>query len=456
MFRWNRKSLPEREPESPIEFHPRSNGEFIPHDPTPRELAADRLFHRLAAEKAAYVGLSRRKFIESACGMATALLVLNQTGCRGEGDLYKVDEDSTLDPDAAHAAVGGAGEFVFDGQTHHDDTRTMEDYIRQVFINSDTAVACISVGPKGPTEEGTCYRVATRELVNRLSEGRRVVLQGKVWPNLGQSQLDGMAAMATGLKVNAWKTYPHEGNWEFDDPKVGIPFIERARQIGIKIVASHKGLGPSSPRDLGVVAAAYPDMTFICFHSGYEQDFTEGAYRPEVNRGVDRLIKTYLDNQVARKGGNLYADLGAVWNTVSVSVSNAAAHVIGKLLKHLGPDRICWGTDSIYTGAPKAQLAAFRAFQIPVPLQEQFGYPALTDAIKARILGLNSARIYGIDPAATLKAVTDDALTKAKALMKAGELPYLNCSTGPRTRREFFSMLAAGNPGIHTYGVNVS
>lgn len=459
MFHRTRKSLPEPEPESPIEFHPRSNGEFIPWDPTPREVAADRLFHRLAAEKARHTGMTRRKFIESSCGMATALLVLNQTmGCGGEGGMYRVDEEATLDPDAAKAAVGGEGEFIFDGQTHHNDTATMEDFIRQVFLNSDTTVACISVGPQLPDQEGTCHRVATRELVNRLSEGRRVVLQAKVWPNLGQAQIDGMQALADNFKVNAWKTYPHEGDWEFDDPRVGIPMIEQARKIGIKVIAAHKGLGPSSPRDLGVVAAAYPDMTFIAFHSGYETGISESHYRPEVNRGVDRLIKTYLDNQVAEKGGNLYADLGSIWNTLSVGAAQGlanAGHVIGKLLKHLGPDRVCWGTDAIYTGSPRAQIASFRAFQIPAQLQEQHGYPALTDAIKARIFGLNNARIYGIDPAAVLKAVTEDGLSKAKTLLKAGEIPYRNCSLGPRTRREFFAMLRAGDPGIHAYGINV-
>lgn len=460
MFFRRRKSLPESDPPSPIEFHPRSNGEFIPWDPNAKEIHADRLFHRLAAEKAAYTGMSRRKFIESSCGMATALVVLNQVmGCNGEGGQYGVGRDETLDPQVADKAVGGAGEFIFDGQTHHNDTATMESYIEQVFLGSDTSVACISVGPQPPAQEGTCHRVATRELINRLSEGRRVVLHGKVWPNLGQAQLDGMPAFAEGLKINAWKTYPHEGNWEFDNPGIGQPFFDQMRKTGVKIVAAHKGLGPSSPRDLGVVAAANPDLTFICFHSGYETDFSEGPYRPEVNRGVDRLVKTYLDNQVVQKGGQLYADLGSIWNTLSVGAGQGlqgAGHVLGKLLKYLGPDRICWGTDAIYTGSPRAQIAAFRAFQIPTQLQEQFGYPALTDEVKAKILGLNNARIYGIDPTATLKAVTTDGLSKAKALLKASGQQIRSCSLGPRTRREFFAMLRAGDPGIHTWGVNVS
>src|SRR6185295_7691898 len=122
---------------------------------------------------------------------------------------------------------------------------------------------------------------------------------------------------------------------------VGIPFIEKARQLGIKVIAAHKGIGPSSPRDLGVVAAAYPDMTFLCFHSGLETTYTEGPYRPDDAHGVDRLIKTFLDNQVRAKGDNLYCDLGAIWNMLAVGAGadlEQTGHLLGKLLKYLGPD----------------------------------------------------------------------------------------------------------------------
>jgi len=75
---------------------------------------------------------------------------------------------------------------------------------------------------------------------------------------------------------------------------------------------------------------------------------------------------------------------------------DAAAHVLGKLLVQLGPERILWGTDSIWYGSPQGQIDAFRAFTISEAFQEQFGYPALTDETKALILGGNAARLYGI------------------------------------------------------------
>ena len=97
------------------------------------------------------------------------------------------------------------------------------------------------------------------------------------------------------------------------------------------------------------------------------------------------------------KDGNVWAELGGVWREV-MKKPTEAAHVIGKLLKHLGEDRILWGTDGIWFGSPQDQIQAFRAFEIPVELQEKHGYPALTREAKAKIFGLNAARVYGVEP----------------------------------------------------------
>ena len=43
------------------------------------------------------------------------------------------------------------------------------------------------------------------------------------------------------------------------------------------------------------------------------------------------------------------------------------------------------------------QIEAFWRFQIPEELRDRYGYPVLTDADKRKILGLNAARLYGIE-----------------------------------------------------------
>jgi hypothetical protein len=121
----------------------------------------------------------------------------------------------------------------------------------------------------------------------------------------------------------------------------------------------------------------------------------------------------------------------------------AAAHVLGKLLLHLGEDRILWGTDSIWYGAPQDQISAFRAFEIPQSMQDAYGYPALTDGAKSKILGLTAAAVYGIDVAATRCAIRDDDVSRAKLAIQAD--PALrrpsHRQAGPQTRREFLHYL---------------
>ena len=73
-----------------------------------------------------------------------------------------------------------------------------------------------------------------------------------------------------------------------------------------------------------------------------------------------------------------------------------AAHVLGKLLVALGPDRIVWGTDSTWYGSPQPLIDAFRAFAIPERMQAEYGYPALTADVKERILSTNAQELYDI------------------------------------------------------------
>ena len=94
-------------------------------------------------------------------------------------------------------------------------------------------------------------------------------------------------------------------------------------------------------------------------------------------------------------GGNVYAELGSTWRTV-MGDPDQAAHVLGKLLVAFGPERILWGTDSIWYGSPQDQIAAFRSFEITESFQDQYGYPALTPAVKERILGANAVDLFGI------------------------------------------------------------
>jgi predicted TIM-barrel fold metal-dependent hydrolase len=238
------------------------------------------------------------------------------------------------------------------------------------------------------------------------------------------------------MDVAAWKVYtPYGGTtgqgWFLDDEQFGIPFIERARQIGIKRICTHKGLplfgfdqSYASPRDIGVVARMYPDMQFVVYHSGWDpmNAGAEGPYDPEnAERGVNALVKSLLDNGI-EPNSNVWAELGSTWRGV-MSDPTQAAHVLGKLLRYVGEDRVLWGTDCVWYGAPQPQIVAFRSFQIDEELREQHGYPELTPALKAKVFGLNAANLYGVDPEAQRCAFDQDDLDRLRGVYRDIDAP---------------------------------
>ena len=89
-------------------------------------------------------------------------------------------------------------------------------------------------------------------------------------------------------------------------------------------------------------------------------------------------------------------------------------HMLGQMIQVAGADHILWGTDSIWNGSPQSQIARMRTLTIADDLIERYGYPQLSDEIKAQILGLNAARLFGIDPRARRTAIKADRLSQVR------------------------------------------
>ena len=424
------------DPGLPFKLWPCSNGEYLP--PPLDDMRAEAMRRaRLAADDHAHRhGWSRRHFLLSAAGMAAGLRALETAAADRtraldleRGGLFRVGDSAPTDlaeaGDLVHGAAGSAG--VIDVQTHFlefgpwgegfpqascgeadwADCFSVEYWYDLVLGGSDTAVAVISaipvVGDADPLSVAAMER--GRELATRLCGDGRVLIQGHAVPDVGpiDAAIASMADVAATHQLSAWKVYTHSPNgWFLDDhdpalPQVGARFIQAVRDTGVGIVAVHKGLAGgnpyASPVDIGPAAAANPDVRFLVYHSGYDTGTAEGPYDPD-GTGVDRLVRSVTDAAVG-PGANVYAELGSTWRIV-MGNPDAAAHVLGKLLVAFGPERILWGTDSIWYGSPQDQIAAFRAFEITPAYQEQFGYPALTAEIKQRIMAANAAELFGI------------------------------------------------------------
>jgi uncharacterized protein len=313
----------------------------------------------------------------------------------------------------------------------------------------------LSAVPSAPDDNPLSLAEAagTRAIVDALDGDYRLMIHGLVHPQL-PGAIDGMAAQLEEHRIAAWKTYTQwgpdrKGFWLYDE-QYGIPMIEKARELGVPVICIHKGLplpgmlfdkSYASAEDIGVVARMFPDVTFIVYHSGYEPSRPEGPYAPNARRvtGVDLLIKSLDDNGIA-PNSNVYAELGSTWRHV-MKDPEEAAHLMGKLLKHVGEDRVLWGTDSIWYGSPQDQIQAFRAFRISEELQERHGYPAITPELRAKVFGLNAAHgPYRLDPTEIRKRSSGDRIDRVKSAYAAEPDPSF-ITYGPRSRREFLRLL---------------
>jgi hypothetical protein len=423
-----------------------SNGECAPVAPSPLVREAMRRARRLSDESSRRLGMDRRDFLVSSMGMATALWALaacssEESSHRGEepGGTFDVPGEATVDADAALEALG-SDQPVMDVQTHlleypegyegtglgvlfpfgeecgEDDPSacfTIDRWIEELFDRSDTTVAVLSaisaVGDVDPLSAEVMARA--REQVDELCGDGRVLVQGHAWPNVGplESALDAMRAEAERYPIVAWKTYTHVGGdrgFRLTDD-LGDALLTEVESTGPPILCVHKGLvrgaadtaigDPvlASPADVGPAAAAHPGVTIVVYHSGAEMEVAEGAYDPQRPEGVDRLVRS-LDEAGIEPGGNVYAEIGWTWRA-KMGDPDQAAHLLGKLLLAVGEDNLLWGTDSIWAGSPQDQIDAFRSFRISDSFQERYGYPALTDELKHKVLWRNAARLYGVD-----------------------------------------------------------
>jgi predicted TIM-barrel fold metal-dependent hydrolase len=450
---WRRKCYVDAESDiqSPIPNRISSNEEFIPPAQTAKEREVENRLREMADRNAKRLGLTRRRFLQTSCGMATAMICFNEVF----GKTYEVDAAEALDP-AVSAERWPKTEFIFDNQTHHVDVepdwyKNSEDgrlaagflarlrpgfadmavavealnrlhYVKELFFDSDTFMAIISGVPSREWKDNILppdKMVKTRNDINSWAGSQRMLSHGILRPNMGLSELDEMERQAKVLKVNSWKMYPGmlSGSltpYRLDDEKVTYPFWEKARKLGIKTACIHRGLplglfneDNCHPRDVEKAAKDHPDINYVIYHSGWNPAARrkEGApvdpqYIPWISDLMDIVKRNNLKN--------VYFELGSTWNGLSSARPEQAMHLFGQLLNMEMENNIIWGTDSIWGGSPQSQIERFRRFQISDEIANKYGYKKLTPEIKAKVFGLNSARLYKVDVKAKRNAIKND------------------------------------------------
>lgn len=481
----------------PIKLDSTSNGEFEPIALQAPQRRANALAHECADANARRLSLPRRDYLKSAVGAASTLLAFNEAFAAASpqgrpGGWYDIPQEAGLDRQLARSVLDKR-EFIFDVQGHFVNptgawTRRLpetarplrmpkteacgpsrgsgprdylhcigpEEFVKDVFLDSDTDLMVLSFVPS--TREGEPLTideaVATAAIVERMEGTHRLLVHGRVNPNQA-GDLQAMEVLARVHKVSAWKTYTQwgpegRGFWMDDDP--GLAMIERARALGVKNIAIHKGLPfgqrsyeHSTCADIGRVARRFPDVNFLIYHSGFVAGKPEGPYDPTRTDGIDALV-TSLAREGVKPGSNVYAELGSTWRFL-MRDPDSAAHALGKLFHAVGPTNVLWGTDSIWYGSPQDQIQAFRTFQIAPQWRDRFGYAEITPEVRAQVFGLNALRIYPVAAEvrrhhlAFADAKGHDRIERDRENYREVADPSFR-TRGPRNRREFLNFMA--------------
>jgi len=422
----------------------------------------------LVEQTAARRGLTRREFLNTTGGMAAALVGMNTVF----GRFFSVGDIELFEP-AAFAEQQGAPFFIFDVQTHYvgshydptgaeadrkgavskqallslrkhireaginpklaGDHGTIDDlswrnFVKEVFLDSETTVGLIST-PPGPYPQEAVVppqeMAHIRDEVNRVAGSQRMLAHGLATPQLGGGDLDFMAMQAEALKVDAWKCYTgscpkgFDRGWWMDDERIAYPMLEQARKLSVKRVCVHKGfpLGPvadyNHPRDLIKAARDFPDIDFLVYHSGLRS--TASVDQVFAKTGQIPWTTEFCRMKQKEPGlSNIYMELGSTFGQLVTTHPVVCAHLIGQIIQAFGPDHLLWGTDSIWYGTPQWQIEAFRRFQIPPELADQYRYQPLTRQIKEQIFGLNAARVFGLDVNAKRNQLPNDVLGRLR------------------------------------------
>ena len=161
------------------------------------------------------------------------------------------------------------------------------------------------------------------------------------------------------------------------------PFYEKACELDIALTV-HTGMSyvvpqPSKytlPSLLDDVCLDFPELKIIAYHMGWPYS--------------EELIG------LAGKHMNLYLSLSGIIGWFE-RAPYRGYHMIGEALQWAGPDKIVMGLDLPFDDMSRV-VDYVRKLEMPEELQEKWGYPAITDEMRAKFLGLTLAKLAKIEP----------------------------------------------------------
>jgi predicted TIM-barrel fold metal-dependent hydrolase len=440
---------------SPVPTQIVSNGEYNPLPQTGDQVKVENLIKEMGDYQAKRHGMDRRSFLATSAGMATAFLAMNKVF----GPVFDVSEAEAGDMEMSdYRAAQLSNQFIFDDQTHfiRDDFKQegllgltkwavgakvnpdinsapmtlsrykMENYLKEIFLDSDTKISLLSGAPFDDPSWWLLSNDAIQNAcraVNKMAGSTRMLGHTVITPKY-PNWMDEVDRGIEELHPVSWKSYtigdpfgPSKYAWKLDDEKLMYPFYEKAINAGINTICIHKGLMPrdyekafagtwehATVNDVGQAAKDWPGMNFVIYHSALRpwlaedptdtlNEFMKTGYIP-WSTDLARIPEKYGVN-------NVYGEIGSTFASTAVTNPRFCAAFIGQMVNMMGPERVVWGTDSVWYGSPQWQIEAMRRLEIPSDIMKKFGWKiplgGPNSEVKQKIFGLNSAHLYNLD-----------------------------------------------------------
>ena len=232
------------------------------------------------------------------------------------------------------------------------------------------------------------FNTTEQNAVAKEAHPDRYIVNGAWDPRDGEAGLEALDALHEKHKLKGVKVYTAEWRGESRGYKLSDPwayrYLERCEKLGITNIHVHKGptITPLDRdafdvADIDHCATDFPNLNFIVEHCGLPR----------------------LDDfcWIAVQEKNVYAGLAVALPFIH-SRPDYFTNIISELLFWVGEDRMLYGSDyAIWT--PRWLIDRFMAFELPDQVVREKGVQLGLEA-KKKILGLNAARLYGIDVAA--------------------------------------------------------
>lgn len=263
---------------------------------------------------------------------------------------------------------------------------TVEAAGRLLFEESDTDMASVCCVPLMQYwKDGQAPFELAASLYERYPD--RIILTGGVDP-IYQGVNGAIEEMARQVERGATsiKFYQAQARgvvWRADDRNIAYPLFEKAQELGLKYLQFHKGIpfGDQNPDDLHATdiqgaAIDFPDLTFGIHHFA-EPFFEETLYTAQRFENIVFVMAPWFNQYVLQP-----------WKML---------HRLGETLVAMGDERLLYASEGFFWPRVQVVIDALAELEMPAELQERYGYPAITDEMKAKIFGLNHARVLGID-----------------------------------------------------------